>query len=231
MRHVECAPYLWQLNTRSPPDIMRTLYHQMLDPSSRAIRIILGEKRLECELIDADTNQDLPVLVEDGAVVTISNTHVITEYLNEAYPEPDLLGYDPLLRVDVRRIGYYFADTVGSAVTHPLLQHKLYGHLQGTAASPHAIASAKIAMRDFLEFIATLDDNNNWLAGPSFSLADVFAASHIATLDYIGAIDWAAHLPVQRWYRRVKSRRSLNSILADRVEGMDPPVQYSDPDF
>ena len=86
-------------------------------------------------------------------------------------------------------------------------------------------------MRDFLDFIATLDDNNNWLAGPSFSLADVFAAANIATLDYIGAIDWSEHLAVQRWYRRVKSRRSLNDILADRIDGMEPPAQYSDPDF
>lgn len=210
---------------------MRTLYHQMLDPSSRAIRIMLGEKRLECALLESDAEQDLPVLVEESDLVTISDTHVITEYLNEAYPEPDLLGYDALLRVDVRRIGYYFADSVKTTVTQPLLQHRLYGHLHGTAASPNAIASAKVALRDFLDFIATLDDNNNWLAGPSFSLADVFAAANIATLDYIGAIEWSEHLAVQRWYRRVKSRRSLNDILADRVDGMEPPAQYSDPDF
>ena len=76
-----------------------------------------------------------------------------------------------------------------------------------------------------------LDDTNNWLAGPSFSVVDIFAAAHISTLDFIGAIDWEQHIAVQRWYRRVKSRRSLTGVLKDIVDSNNPPNQYADPDF
>ena len=209
---------------------MRTLYHQVLAPSCRAVRIMLGEKRLECQLENAENEQETPVLIEENQAL-ISNALVIAEYLNETYPDPDLFGHEPLVRVDVRRIGHYIVHDIDRAVTQPLLQNKLYGNLRGTMASPNAIASARVALTSFMQYLAMLDDTNNWLAGPSFSVVDIFAAAHISTLDFIGAIDWEQHIAVQRWYRRVKSRRSLTGVLRDIVDGIDPPKHYADPDF
>ena len=85
---------------------MRQLYHIAIDPGCRAIRIMLAEKSLECELrtekvwerrevfLRLNPAGQVPVFIdEDGT--TIAGTSVIAEYLEEVYPDPSLLGRDP----------------------------------------------------------------------------------------------------------------------------------------
>jgi glutathione S-transferase len=72
---------------------MRTLYHLPLDPGSRMIRIILGEKRLEVRLkteqvwerresfLALNPAGEVPVLVEEDGT-SVAGAPVVAEYLD-----------------------------------------------------------------------------------------------------------------------------------------------------
>jgi glutathione S-transferase len=48
----------------------------------------------------------------------------------------------------------------------------------------------------------------------------------LSVADYFGAIDWSGHDQAQTWYSVLKSRRSFQALLADRVAGINPPRIY-----
>ena len=108
---------------------MRTLYHLLLHPFSRKVRLALADKKLDFDLKIEKTWErrteflainpagDVPVLVEpDGT--TLTDSQVISEYVNEVYNTINLLGQDPLQRAETRRLVAWFAPTVQRALTH-----------------------------------------------------------------------------------------------------------------
>ena len=100
---------------------MRQLYHLAIDPGCRSIRVMLAEKDLDCELktekiwerrevfLRLNPAGQVPVFIDDDGTA-IPGTAVISEYLEEAYPEPTLLGATPLDRAETRRLAGWFSD-------------------------------------------------------------------------------------------------------------------------
>ncbi len=82
-----------------------------------------------------------------------------------------------------------------------------------------------------LEYIAWLTDRRLWLAGERFTVADITAAAHISTIDYLGDVPWSKHPVAKDWYARVKSRPSMRALLTDYLPGAAPPKHYADLDF
>ena len=82
---------------------MRTVYHLWLSPFCRKVRIVLAEKGLEFdmqveklwerrdEFLALNPAGDLPVLIEEDGLI-LSDATAIAEYLDEAHPDPALLG-------------------------------------------------------------------------------------------------------------------------------------------
>src|SRR5213076_3089474 len=68
-----------------------------------------------------------------------------------------------------------------------------------------------------LDYLGYLVERRRWLAGDHFSIADITAAAHLSSLDYLGDMPWEAHEPAKEWYARIKSRPSFRQILADHV--------------
>ncbi len=114
---------------------MRTLFHLWLHPFSRKVRIVLAEKKLDFDLkiekvwerrtefLALNPAGDVPVLVEpDGT--TLANSQVICEYLEEVYPEADLLGKDPVQRAETRRLVSWFDVKFNREVTDNLVGEK-----------------------------------------------------------------------------------------------------------
>jgi len=222
---------------------MRTLYHLPLDPPCRAIRIMLGEKRLSFALKTEDVGEGreslqhhdpagaVPVLVdEDGT--SVLGARVIAEYLDEVYAQPPLIGAMPADRAETRRLADWFDGKFQREVSAGLIEEKvtrrLAQHGQPNAA---AIRDAHGNIHYHLDYIAWLCDRRRWLAGDDFSLADIAAAAHISAVDYLGDVPWSDHAGAKDWYARVKSRPSLRPILADRIHGAIPAAHYADPDF
>jgi glutathione S-transferase len=222
---------------------MRRLYHFCLQPASRKLRILLKEKSLEFELqaenawerreafLALNHAGEVPVLVEpDGT--TLADATAIAEYLDEMFPEPPLLGKTPLARAEVRRLVGWFDVKFNREVTVNLLDQKILRRLSGNGGpDSQAIRAGNANIHYHLEYIAWLADRRNWLAGDDFSLADIAAAAHLSSLDYIGDVPWDRHADAKNWYARVKSRPSFRALLADGLPGIAPPAHYADLDF
>ena len=222
---------------------MRTLYHLWLSPFCRKVRVTLSEKEVEFqmkvekvwerreEFLAMNPTGEVPVLVEpDGEVLAQSDA--ISEYLEDVYPEPPLIGTAPLFRAEVRRLVAWFDRKFDEEVTVNLLGEKFMKRFMGLG-EPNAetIRAGQTNIHIHLDYIGYLSERRKWLAGDEFSLADITAAAHLSALDYIGDVPWERHEAAKEWYARVKSRPSFRPLLADRIPGAPPPRHYADLDF
>lgn len=222
---------------------MRLLYHTPLSPFCRKIRMLLKEKGLEFELVcENPWNKNLdffalnpagevPVLVEENGTV-ISGAYAITEYVEETYPDSNLIGKTPAERAEVRRLIDWFDHKFDYEVTQNVLFEKVFKHYFGCGEpNSAAIRIGKNNICYHLDYIGYLASERYFLAGENITLADLAAASHLSALDYIGDVNWDYNKEAHKWYALMKSRPSLRSILIERVRGVRPPAYYENPDF
>lgn len=222
---------------------MRTLYHVWLHPFSRKVRLALAEKKLEFELqveriwerrtafLAMNPAGDVPVLVENDGTI-LSNSQVICEYLEEVYPDVNLLGRDPLQRAETRRLVGWFDVKFSREVTDNLVGEKLMKRFL-KLGEPHgpSIRAGHANIHYHLDYIGFLCEKRKWLAGENFTLADIAAAAHLSAIDYIGDVPWEEHHHARDWYARVKSRPSFKPLLEDRIPGFTPSEHYENVDF
>ena len=174
---------------------------------------------------------EVPVLIEEDGT-SIVGTAVAVEYLDEAYPDPPLIGENPLDRAETRRLVQWFDGKFRREVSVNLIEEKVMKRFLGLGEpNASAIRAGHGNVHYHLDYIAWLCDRRRWLSGESFSLADIAAAAHISAIDYLGDVPWDDHGKAKDWYARVKSRPSLRPILADHVPGITPPKHYADLDF
>ncbi len=222
---------------------MRTLYHHSLLASARKVRLALYEKRLSFaetimspwdeptdELAGLNPACELPVLMdEDGTVVC--DHAAICEYLDEVYPEPNLIGRTPAARAETRRLTAWFDHKFYQEVTEPLAGQKLVNRMLGHAPDSRALKTGRDQLIPHLYYIGDLTERRGWLAGEQLSLADLAAAANISLVDYAGDIPWDQVPATKEWYVRVKSRPSFRALLKDSVPGVPPAAVYADLDF
>jgi glutathione S-transferase len=228
---------------------MRVLYHVTLSPLARKVRVVLAEKNLEFtpklekvwerrpEFLALNPAGEVPVLIEpDGTV--LAGTAAIVEYLDEAYREKLLIGINAVDRAEVRRLVEWFDGKMHLEVTENLLGQKMLrrgyggaGQLAATTPNSQAIRAGHANLPYHLDYIGYLVERRRWIAGEHFSVADITAAAHLSSLDYLGDVPWEAHEAAKEWYARIKSRPSFRAILADHVPGAAPPPHYADLDF
>lgn len=221
---------------------MLTLYHVPLSPFCRKVRLSLGEKRVECQLVEErywerDTDflrrnpaAKVPVLKAEGRF--LSESAAICEWIEEVYPEPALMPADPADRAEVRRLVGWFDDKFHKEVTSNLLYERVNKKMMkaGYPESRNIKAGAQ-KIKFHLDYMSWLLDHRRWLAGNTMSLADFAAAAHLSSLDYISDVDWNRSQNVKDWYAKIKSRPAFRSVLADVVPGFPPPSHYADLDF
>jgi glutathione S-transferase len=222
---------------------MRVLYHLWLSPFSRKVRIALAEKNLDftlktekvwerrAEFLALNPAGEVPVLIEpDGTV--LADSGAIAEYLDEVYREKILIGINPIDRAEVRRLLAWFDGKMNAEVTENLLGEKINKrHLGQGHPNSQAIRAGHANLPHHLDYIGYLIERRRWLAGDHFSIADIAAAAHLSSLDYLGDVPWETHEAAKEWYARIKSRPSFRPILADHVPGLPPPKHYADLDF
>ena len=220
---------------------MRRLYHLWLSPASRAARVTLAEKSLAFELrvektwerrqefLEINPAGEVPVLVEeDGTVIA----GALSEYLDEVYPDPPMIGGDPLKRAEVRRLVEWFDVKFAREVSDCLVGEKVMKRFLGLGQPDSVAIRAGLAnIHTHLDYVSFLVERRNWLAGEEFSLADIAAGAHLSAVDYLGNVPWDDHAEARAWYARLKSRPAFRPLLADAIPGMPPPAHYADLDF
>lgn len=221
---------------------MIRLYHFALSPFCRKVRLTLAEKRIEVELVEErywEQSPDflrrnpagkVPVLRIDSRVM--SESQAICEWLEDAYPAPQLMPRDPEAKYEVRRLCAWFDDKFHSEVTSKLLYERVNKKVMALGyPDSKNVKSGATRIKYHLDYMAWLLDQRRWLAGDSMTLADFAAAAHLSCLDYISDVDWNRHAVVKDWYVKLKSRPSFRALLADQIPGFPQPPHYADLDF
>ena len=227
---------------------MLTLLHHPLCPLSRYVRLLLGEYGLEVRLVEErfwerreeflllNPAGEIPVLVQDG-VPPVPGATVIAEYLQETKAgEAALMPEAVAARVEVRRLASWFNDKFHSEVSGPLVTERVFKrHMTreqgGGPPDTDALRAARSNIRYHLAYIGWLTQTRDWLAGDALSYADLAAAGHLSSADYLGEVPWTENEAAKNWYARVKSRPSFRSILADTLAGVPAAKHYANLDF
>ena len=218
------------------------LYHVTLSPFCRKVRLVLGEKRIEVELVEErwwepgseilrrNPAGKIPVLRMDGRLM--AESQAICEYLDEIAPTPPLMPVAALDRYEVRRLCAWFDDKFNAEVTRPVLSERVWKKVMRAGYPDSKLVKAGLrAVKDHMDYLTGLLESRKWLAGNSLSLADFTAAAHLSCLDYISDVDWNRSEHLRDWYAKIKSRPAFRSILADQVPGVHPAPHYAQLDF
>jgi len=230
---------------------MLTLFHHGFCPQSRFVRLALGEYGITPRLVEEQPWErrheflalnpagTLPVLVEDGRP-PIPEARIIAEYLDETHGVElgahRLLSRDLDARVEVRRLIAWFCDKFFAEVSGPLTTERVFkrhmGRTQGGGApDTEAIRAARVNIRYHMAYIGWLVQTRDWLAGERLTYADLAAAAHLSSVDYLGDVPWNESEAAKTWYARVKSRPSFRPLLGDTHAGIPPSPTYADLDF
>jgi glutathione S-transferase len=229
---------------------MLTLFHHPFCPHSRFVRLILEELGLTARLVEErvwERREEFlmlnpagttPVLVEEG-VPPVPGAAVIAEYLDEtrgAAAQLRLLPSEAGERVEVRRLMSWFNDKFFAEASGPLVMERVYKRFiaAGNGGGPPdtvTMRAARSNIRYHLTYIGWLVRKRDWLAGDRLTYADLSAAAHLSTVDYLGDMPWDEDETAKAWYARIKSRPSFRALLNETLPGLAPSPSYANLDF
>ena len=209
------------------------LYDSTLAPNPRRVRMFMAEKGVDYENIQVDIikgdnlNESFlsinprgllpPLVLDDGTV--IDETVAICRYIEEMHPEPALLGTDAISKanIEARQRHMEFDGLLAAADafrnSFPGFSSRgLAGNAGSVDAIPALAERGKNAMLRFYESLNAARDDSAFVAGETFSIADITA---LCTIDFAAG---AARVPipdqcsnVQRWHADVSSRPSAEA--------------------
>ena len=226
--------------------VERTLLHFPLDPASRQVRLALGEKKLPFveqavrywerpeNLTSANPSGLVPVLieVENGERTVVCEVRAILEHLEDANPEPGLMGESRAERAETRRLLQWFDRKFDYDVNSLLLHEKMEKRLYGLGAPALSnLRAGRDALKQHMEYVEGLLQERDWLGGRRLTLADFAGAANLSVLDYFGDVPWLDFPQARTWYMKIKSRPCFRPLLADRWPGFAPAGHYDDLDF
>jgi glutathione S-transferase len=184
-------------------------------PYTRKVRIVLVEKKIECDMelvdvnpVDNPVNQHnplgkIPALVLDDGTA-IYDSRVIVEFLDGKSPISRLIPEDLRDRIAVRR-WEALADGVldaGLLVRYESMRDKKE---QSKAWSAKQLARMKRGMEQMSAELA----ERQWCHGERYSLADIALGCCLGWLDFRkpGDVDWHKEYPVlARHYEKLMAR-------------------------
>ncbi|HVP85577.1 MAG TPA: glutathione S-transferase family protein [Rhizomicrobium sp.] len=214
---------------------MRRLTHLLLSPPSRFVRLLIGEKRLVCDLAaPEDATAHLPVFTDlDGT--KCEGVWAIVDHLEGTYSDHPMAPEDPVKRAEALRLLDWAMNVFHENVTRKIVFEKASQRFTGAPArrtpDMNVIRQGRETLLSTLEMIGTNAEQRGYLACKQCSLADLAVAAHLSALDYFSEVPWHDFPPAAEWYLRMKSRPSFRSLLADRVPGQPPAAHYAELDF
>ena len=208
------------------------LYDMKLAPNPRRVRIFIAEKgidnierieidiargeNLEADYLEINPRGLLPTLVlDDGSC--LDETIAICRYLEDIYPDPNLMGASPLERVQIesaqRHIEFdgfiHVADVFRNTI--PIFAERaIPGQPARYPAIPELAERGRLRFRTFLDDFNQLLADRPFVAGGRFTIADITA---LCAVDFARAVkirlgDEQQH--AKRWYDSVSSRPSAS---------------------
>jgi glutathione S-transferase len=202
---------------------MMKLIGTAASPYTRKVRVVLAEKRMECEFIVDAPNTDnstviqynplgkIPVLVLDGES-TLFDSRVIAEYLDNASPGNRLIPEEKRPRIQVRR-WEALADGCTDAAVAVVLEKRRPAAQQ----SPEWIVRQQGKVDRALQMMADELAAKAWCTGDFFTLADIAVGCCLAWLEL--------RVPDLPWRRNHPNLARLADKLAQRQSFKDTSPQ------
>jgi glutathione S-transferase len=231
---------------------MAKLLHYPLDAYSRSIRLALSECGVEVELVEEKPWEWRPEFLQINPAATlpvlnadehgpIGGANANTENLRDGMwgrdghdaPGFRLFPGDARARAEARRLVDWFHHKFHDEVTAYLVEEKVFRRFGPQSSSPdmEAMRAGHENLRYHLAYLGHLAETRSWLAGDALSFADLAAAAHLSSLDYLGEVPWEEHESAKNWYALIKSRPSFRPLLQDKLAGFLPSGTYADLDF
>ena len=163
---------------------MMVLYSGATCPFSHRCRFVLHEKSGDFEVIDVDPSNppaeitklnpygELPILMERD--LTLYQSTIINEYIDERFPHPQLMPPDPITRARTRMFIYGFERELYQPV------RVLENHASSEEAREAARKSISAQLQQFSGHLA----KNKYFLGEDFSMLDICIAPLLWRLDY-----------------------------------------------
>ena len=232
-----------------------TLYTHPMSPCSQKVRIILAEKNLGWDKVDVNLPDKenlkpeylklnplgvVPTLVHNDQPVIESS--IISEYLEDAFPEPKMRPNDPYqiakMRFWMKHIDIKVHPSCGALQWPLVMADKLRemseseqeAMIDKVVEKPRRERQRRLlkmgydapdiadAIGVYEKTIADMDKTlakQAWLAGDEFSLADAGMAPYFQTLQQFGWRQWFENRKnVADWYDRCVARPSYQSGVA-----------------
>jgi glutathione S-transferase len=241
---------------------MLELYHSGLTQASVKVRLTLKEKgltykshflrlpdgeHLKPEYLAINPDGQVPALIHDGEVIT--ETTVINEYIDDAFPDPPLKPAGALARARMRRWGqivdehlFHAIATIGwSQGIGPILRAKGPEEFEKALAKitipskrqkwlkayngfpQEDIGQARLGISRAVDRAEQVLAEHLYLAGPSYSLADINVLSSVERMPR-----WAPDLMNEKisprtyeWFLRIMERPAAKATFC--VSDEAPP--------
>lgn len=208
--------------------------------TDRHVNLRAGEQH-QPEYLALNPKGVVPTLVDDSTVIVEST--VINEYLDDRFPEPPLRPADAAARARMRlwtkqldeglhaeagvmsnAIAFRFqklakgedhANMLVEKIPDPAKRERYRSVVFEGVRSP-------LFVNSILRFRKLLDDMDaalaadGWLAGGSYSLADIGIAPYVTRMDHLGLERmWSDRPRIADWYGRITSRPAYGPAYRD----------------
>lgn len=209
---------------------MITLYDCVTAPSPRRARILLAEKGIAHDTVQVDLKSreqlgdayrqinplcTVPALRSEEGVVLTDNA-AIAAYLEARYPEPRLLGSTPLEKAQIAswnwRIEFEGFMAVAEALRNstPAMVNRA---LPGPVDYAQIPELAQRGLARLQQFLLTLNDrlaDYRYIAGDSFSIADITAVVAVDFARVVKVKPGEQHPHLQRWRAEMALRPAMS---------------------
>lgn len=197
---------------------MMILYSGTACPFSQRCRIVLYEKGMDFEIKDVDLHEKpgdiaamnpynrVPILVERD--LTLYESNIINEYIDERFPHPQLMPADPVMRARARLFLHNF-------------ENDLFSYIPDLEKGTQKIADkARVVVRDNLTQIAPIFAKQKYMLGEEYSMLDVAIAPLLWRLEHYGIALPKSATPILKYAERLFARPAFIEALTPIEKAM-----------
>ena len=200
----------------NPRRVRIFLAEKGIDIPTQQVNILEGENLKE-DFLNINPRGLLPVLqLDDGSI--IDETVAICRYFEEIHPEPNLMGSDAISKAGIeswqRHMEFDGFNAAGEAFRNSFpafAKRAVPGFLEENKAIPRLVVRGKRRFQIFLDNLNERLKDNTFIAGKTFSIADITAFCAIGIGKFIEMDIPDAHSSTRRWYDEVSGRPSAGA--------------------
>jgi len=195
-----------------------TLFSDPYSIHSHRVRFVLAEKNVTVEVVDTDPLSlpedvidvnpygTLPTMLDRE--LTLYDSRIIIEYLDERFPHPPLLPVDPVNRAESRLLLYR-------------VEHDWYTHVETILKGGKNSAAARKDLRDSLVSTSPVFSAKEFFMSENFTVVDASIAPLLWRLPELGIeLPASAAKDIDHYANRLFEREAFQQSLSEEEREM-----------